>query len=189
LKRLGSVGRESMGVRVRIVDEHGEEVGPNVAGEITVRGDIVFPGYWRRKEATEEVLRNGWLHTGDVGYRDEEGYIFITDRVKDMIVSGGSNIYPREVEEILLQHPAIAEACIVGVPDAVWGEAVRAVVVLREGHKALEEDIIEFCRSRLASYKKPKAVDLVDHLPKNAYGKVTKKEIKARYWQSVTRTI
>jgi long-chain acyl-CoA synthetase len=189
LKRLASVGRESMGVRVRIIDEQGNEVAPNVAGEITVRGDIVFPGYWRRKEATDEVLRNGWLHTGDVGYRDEEGYIFITDRVKDMIISGGNNIYPREVEEVLLQHEAIAEACVVGVPDSKWGEAVQAVVVLRDGATTTEQDVIEFCRARLASYKKPKAVDFVDQLAKSAYGKVAKKEIKARYWQSAGRTI
>ncbi|CAB3744127.1 Long-chain-fatty-acid--CoA ligase FadD13 [Paraburkholderia sediminicola] len=189
LGKLGSVGRESLGVRVRIVDEHGKEVAPNVAGEITVRGDIVFPGYWRRKEATDEVLKNGWLHTGDVGYRDDRGYIFITDRVKDMIISGGSNIYPREVEEVLLQHEAIAEACVVGVPDGVWGEAVQAVVVLRENAAISPDDVIEFCRSRLASYKKPKAVDFVDHLPKNAYGKILKKEVKARYWQSATGAI
>jgi long-chain acyl-CoA synthetase len=189
LRRLGSVGRESLGVRVRIVDADGKEVAPNVSGEITVRGDIVFPGYWRRKEATDEVLRNGWLHTGDVGHRDEEGFIFITDRVKDMIISGGSNVYPREVEEILLQHEAIAEACVVGVPDSVWGEAVQAVVVLRQGAAATEAELIEFCRSRLASYKKPKAVDFVEDLPKSSYGKVLKKEVKARYWQSTSRSI
>ena len=189
LKRLASVGRESMGVRVRIVDEDGKEVAPNVAGEITVRGDIVFPGYWRREEATREALRNGWLHTGAVGHRDEEGYIYITDRVKDMIISGGSNIYPREVEEVLLKHEAIEEACVIGIPDPVWGEAVQAVVVLREGKTATEEEVVDFCREHLASYKKPKAVDFVDQLPKSAFGKVAKKEVKTKYWQSSTRTI
>jgi len=189
LRRLGSVGRESLGVRVRIVDEGGKEVGANVAGEITVRSDLVFPGYWRRKKATEEVLRNGWLHTGDIGFRDEEGYLFITDRVKDMIISGGSNIYPREVEEVLLQHEAVAEACVVGAPDITWGEAVQAVVVLRPGAAVTEEHLIEFCRSRLASYKKPKAVEFVDELPKSSYGKVLKKEVKARYWTNTSRTI
>lgn len=189
LKRLGSVGRESLGVRVRIVDDEGKEVPPNVAGEITVRGDIVFPGYWRNKDATDEVLREGWLHTGDVGVRDEEGYIYITDRVKDMIISGGSNIYPREVEEVLLQHEAVAEACVIGVPDNVWGEAVRAVVVLREGNQSREEELIEFCRSRLASYKKPTSVEIAEQLPKNAYGKVLKKEVKARYWGGASRAI
>ena len=189
LKRLGSVGRESMGVRVRIVDTGGREVGPNVAGEITVRGDLVFPGYWRRPAATDEVLRNGWLHTGDVGYRDEDGYLFITDRVKDMIISGGSNIYPREVEEVLLQHAAVSEACVIGVPDSVWGEAVHAVVILRPGAAVTETELIEFCRSRLASYKKPKAVEIAAELPKNSFGKVLKKEVKVRYWQSVARAI
>ncbi|CAB3745574.1 Long-chain-fatty-acid--CoA ligase [Paraburkholderia sediminicola] len=189
LERIGSVGREYPGVIMRIVDEQGNEVGSNVAGEITVRGDVVTPGYWRRREATDEVLKAGWLHTGDVGYRDDHGYIYITDRVKDMIISGGSNIYPREVEEILLQHEAIVEACVVGVPDEVWGEAVKAVVVLRAGPGVTEEDVIEFCRTRLASYKKPKSVDFVDHLPKNAYGKVLKKDVKARYWQTASRAI
>jgi acyl-CoA synthetase (AMP-forming)/AMP-acid ligase II len=189
LKRMGSAGRELPGVLLRIVDEDDNEVGPNVAGELTVRSNIVTPGYWKRNEATEEALRDGWLHTGDVGYRDERGYVFITDRVKDMIISGGSNIYPREVEEILLEHSAIAEACVVGVPDELWGEAVKAVVVQRAGCATSEDEVIEFCRGRLASYKKPKSVDFIDSLPKNAYGKVLKKEVKARYWQSVSRTI
>jgi len=133
VKRIASVGREYPGVLMRLVDEDGNEVGMNEPGEITVRGSIVMPGYWRRPEITAETLRNGWLHTGDVAYRDEKGYLFITDRVKDMIISGGSNIYPREVEEVLLQHEAVAEACVVGVPDDTWGESVKAVIVPRTG--------------------------------------------------------
>ncbi len=189
LVRTASAGRELPGILLRIVNEDGDEVGPNVAGELTVRGNTVMPGYWNRPEATQEALRNGWLHTGEVGYRDDLGYIFITDRVKDMIISGGSNIYPREVEEVLLAHPAVAEACVVGVPDEVWGESVKAVVVLRAQETASEEDVIEFCRLRLASYKKPKSVDFADVLPKNAYGKVLKKEVRARYWKSANRSI
>ncbi|MDI5929684.1 AMP-binding protein [Rhizobium leguminosarum] len=188
MKRLASIGREYPAVLMRIVDEDGQEVGSNVAGEITVRGNIVTPGYWNRPEATNEALKNGWLHTGDVGYRDEDGYIFITDRVKDMIISGGSNIYPREIEEVLLEHPAIDEACVIGVPDVVWGEAVKAVVVARDGFDDAEA-VIEFCRERLASYKKPKSVEFVDSLPKSAYGKVLKKDVKARYWQNSSRAI
>lgn len=189
MRRIASVGREHPGVVLRIVDEDGNEVGVNVAGEITVRGDIVMPGYWRRAAETEAALRDGWLHTGDVGYRDEDGFIFITDRVKDMIISGGSNIYPREVEEVLLQHDKVAEACVVGVPDEVWGESVKAVVVLRAGSTATEDEIIEFCRVRLATYKKPKSVDFVEELPKNNYGKVVKKDVKARYWRDAARAI
>jgi long-chain acyl-CoA synthetase len=189
LKRIASVGREYPGVLMRLVDEDGREVGVNEPGEITVRGSVVMPGYWRRPETTAETLRNGWLHTGDVACRDEEGYLFITDRVKDMIISGGSNIYPREVEEVLLQHPAVAQACVIGVPDDTWGEAVKAVVVLRAGTTATEEELTDFCRERLASYKKPRSVEFAQDLPKNAYGKVLKKDVKARYWRGVERAI
>jgi acyl-CoA synthetase (AMP-forming)/AMP-acid ligase II len=189
LKRLASVGREYPAVLMRIVGQDGNEAGPNVEGEMTVRGNIVTTGYWNREEATAEVLRDGWLHTGDVGYRDEEGYIFITDRVKDMIISGGSNIYPREVEEVLLRHHAVAEVCVVGVPDSVWGESVKAVVVLHSGVAATEDELIDFCRDSLASYKKPKSVDFVDELPKSAFGKVLKKDVKSRYWKAVSRAI
>jgi long-chain acyl-CoA synthetase len=188
-KRIASVGREYPGVLMRLVDEDGREVGINEPGEITVRGSIVMPGYWRRPETTAETLRNGWLHTGDVACRDEEGYLFITDRVKDMIISGGSNIYPREVEEVLLQHPAVAQACVIGVPDDTWGESVKAVVVLRAGVTATEEELTDFCRDRLASYKKPRSVEFAEDLPKNAYGKVLKKDVKARYWREVERAI
>ena len=169
---------------LRIVDRQGREVARNVQGEITARSDVVMPGYWNRPEATAEALKDGWLHTGDIGYVDDDGYLFLTDRVKDMIISGGSNIYPREVEEVLLQHEAIDEACVIGIPDETWGESVKAVVVLKVGAVApTGEELIEFCRSRLASYKKPKSVDFVETLPKNAYGKVLKRELKAAYWQ------
>lgn len=132
---------------------------------------------------------NGWLRTGDVGYMDEHGYLYILDRTKDMIISGGNNIYPREVEEVLLCHPAIQEVCVFGVPDPEWGEAVKAVVALRPGHAATEAELISFCRNHLASYKKPRSVDFVEELPKNAYGKVLKRDLRARYWDGRTRRV
>jgi long-chain acyl-CoA synthetase len=187
--RLGSAGREMPGVMVRTVDADGKPVAAGTPGEVIVRSDLVMPGYWNRPDATAEALKNGWLHTGDVGYLDPEGYLFITDRIKDMIISGGANIYPREVEEVLLQHPAVAEVCVIGVPDEQWGESVKAVVVLDAERTATAEELIAFVRERMASYKKPKTVDFVASLPKSAFGKVLKRELRAPYWTDVTRTV
>src|SRR5439155_1269572 len=182
-------GREMPAVMIRIVDDDDRLVAANQAGEIVVRGDLVMSGYWNRPAATAETLRGGWLHTGDVGHLDEDGYVYITDRKKDLIISGGSNIYPREVEEVLLQHQAVSEACVVGVPDDKWGEAVKAVVVLRDGASLDEATLIAFCQERIASYKKPKSVDFVEALPKSAYGKVLKRELRDRYWADRDRRV
>ncbi|MBA8910544.1 acyl-CoA synthetase [Aminobacter ciceronei] len=187
--RLGSAGREMPGVMVRIVDADGNPAPTGTPGEVTVRSDLVMPSYWNRPNATAEALKNGWLHTGDVGYLDEFGYLFITDRIKDMIISGGANIYPREVEEVLLQHPAVAEVCVIGVPDEQWGESVKAVVVLQEDQSASSEELINFARERIASYKKPKSVDFVASLPKSAFGKVLKRELRQPYWAAETRAV
>ncbi|TIP30737.1 MAG: long-chain fatty acid--CoA ligase [Mesorhizobium sp.] len=189
VRRLGSAGREMPGVMIRVVDEAGHPVQPGVHGEITVRSDLVMKGYWNRPDATVETLRDGWLHTGDVGYLDEAGYLFITDRIKDMIISGGSNIYPREIEEILLEHPAVAEVSVVGIPDERWGESVKAFVVLRDGIQASDAELIEHCRSRIASYKKPKSIEFIEQLPKSTYGKVLKRELRAPYWKDQVRNI
>jgi len=189
LKRLGSAGREMPGVEVRIHGPDDRPLPPGQMGEIVVRSDLVMKGYWNRPEATAETLRNGWLHTGDVGYLDAEGYLFITDRMKDLIISGGSNIYPREVEEVLCAHPAVAEAAVVGVPDAKWGEAVKAILVLKPDRSASEAEIVEHCRARMASYKKPQSVDFVEALPKSALGKVLKRELRDRYWQGLDRRL
>lgn len=187
--RLGSAGREMPGVMVRTVDADGKPVPVGTPGEVIVRSDLVMPGYWNRPDATAEALKDGWLHTGDVGHLDAEGYLFITDRIKDMIISGGANIYPREVEEVLLQHPAVAEACVIGVPDEQWGESVKAVVVLDPEHAVTAEELIAFSRERMASYKKPKTVDFVSALPKSAFGKVLKRELRAPYWTDASRTV
>jgi long-chain acyl-CoA synthetase len=149
-------------------------------GEVCVRGDIVMAGYLNDPEATATALANGWLHTGDLGRLDERGYLTLVDRSKDLIISGGSNIYPREVEEILLLHPAIKEAAVIGVPDAEWGESVLAAVVKKEGHIPDEQELDLFCLEHIARFKRPKRYVFVDELPKNATGKVLKRELRER---------
>jgi acyl-CoA synthetase (AMP-forming)/AMP-acid ligase II len=146
-------------------------------------------GSWKRPEATAETLRNGWLHTGDIGRMDEQGYVFILDRNKDMVISGGLNVYPREIEEVLLRHPAISQAAVIGVPDPKWGEAVKAVVVADGGAGLDEAAVIAFAAEHLAGYKKPKSVDFVDDLPKTTYGKIDKKAIRAPYWAGRDRMV
>ena len=188
-RRLSSAGRETTGVQVRIFDDRDEPVPAGTPGEIVVRGDLVMKGYWNRPDATAETLRHGWLHTGDVGYLDADGYLYVTDRKKDMIISGGSNIYPREVEEVICTHPAVQEVTVIGVPDEKWGESVKALVVLRPEAHASEADIIEHCRQRLASYKKPSSVAFLGELPKNAYGKVLKRELREPYWAGRSRNV
>jgi acyl-CoA synthetase (AMP-forming)/AMP-acid ligase II len=189
LRRLGSAGRATTAVQVRIVDEADRPVPPGTLGEIVVRGDLVMKGYWNKPEATAETLRGGWLHTGDIGSLDQDGYLYITDRKKDMIISGGSNIYPREIEEVICQHPAVFEVSVIGVPDDKWGEAVKALVVLRPGESATEVLLIEHCKRHLASYKKPQSVEFLPVLPKNAYGKVLKRELRDRYWADRRRKV
>lgn len=181
VRRLASVGREPVGMMVRVVDDRNRPLPVGEPGEIVVKGDLVMKGYWNKPEATAEAIVDGWLHTGDVGYLDADGYLFLTDRKKDMIISGGSNIYSREVEEVLFTHPAVAEAAVIGVPDPKWGESVLAIVVLRAGMDASEQDIIEHCRANIASFKKPKAVEFVESLPKSSYGKILKRELRERF--------
>ncbi len=187
--RLASAGRETPAVRVRVVDDDDRPVAAGTMGEIVVRGDLVMKGYWNNAAATAETLRGGWLHTGDVGCLDPDGYLFITDRKKDMIISGGSNIYPREVEEVVLRHPAVSEVSVIGVPDDKWGEAVKALVVVRAGGRVSEAELVEHCRRHLAPYKKPQSVEFLEALPKNAYGKILKRELRQRYWTGRLRQV
>jgi acyl-CoA synthetase (AMP-forming)/AMP-acid ligase II len=178
---LASVGRPLRGTSVRIVDAAGEPVPVGEIGEITVRGPQLMRGYWQRSEATTETLREGWLHTGDAGRLDAEGYLYITDRTKDMIISGGLNVYPRMVEDVLHAHPAVAEAAVIGVPDERWGETVQAVVVPRPGAPVEPAELVAFCRGRLGTHQRPRSVDIVDALPRTATGKVRKRELRERY--------
>jgi long-chain acyl-CoA synthetase len=178
VERLGSVGRAQVGVEVTVLDEHDQPVAADAIGEVCVRGDTVMAGYLHNSQATAEALRSGWLHTGDLGRFDAAGYLTLVDRSKDLIISGGSNIYPREVEEVLLMHPAVKEAAVIGEPHPEWGEAVVAVLVKEAGHTPDEKELDLFCLERIARFKRPKRYVFVDELPKNATGKVLKRELR-----------
>ena len=184
IERLASCGREVAGVSVRVVDADDVPVAPGGVGEVVARGPNVMLGYWRRPEESAEALRNGWMHTGDVARIDPEGYIYIVDRSKDMIVSGGENVFTTETENALYEHPAVLEAAVFGIPDERWGESVHATVVERERGTATEADLIEHCRSLIAAYKCPKSVALHDQpLPKSGAGKILKTDLRAPYWE------
>jgi long-chain acyl-CoA synthetase len=163
---------------VKIVDPHGQEVPRGTVGEIIVRGPNVMQGYWNKPEETARALRDGWLHTGDGAYMDEQGYLFIVDRLKDMIVSGGENVYSAEVENVLARHPAVALAAVIGIPHEQWGEAVHAVVVRKPGAEVDEEQLRLYCREFIAGYKCPKSVEFRDALPLSAAGKILKRELR-----------
>jgi len=186
---LLSAGRAVLGTDVRVVDEQDEVLANGELGEIVARGPQLMRGYWNRPDATAEAMRGGWMHTGDAGVLDDEGYLYVRDRVKDMIVSGGENIYPREIEEVLFQHPAVADAAVIGVPNERFGEAVRAIVVLRPGARAAADELIEFCRGRIADYKRPRSVAFMDELPRNPSGKVLKRELREEAWSGEGRRI
>ena len=187
--RLMGIGRPSIMRRVAIVDEAGEAVAPGTAGEVAVKSWGVAPGYENNPDATAEAFKNGWYLTGDVGVADAEGYVTLVDRKKDMIVSGGFNIYPAEVERELLSHRDVLEAAVIGVPDPDWGEAVKAIVETREGASVTAAELIALCKERLGSLRAPKSVEFRDELPRNATGKVLKRELRAPYWEGRQRTI
>jgi long-chain acyl-CoA synthetase len=188
---LRSCGKPFAWVDVRVVDaETGTDVEPGTVGELWTRSMQNMAGYWRNADATSAAMTaDGWFKTGDAGYYDQDGFLFLHDRVKDMIVSGGENIYPAEVENVLARHPDIVDVAVVGVPDERWGEAVKAVVVVREGSAPTEADLIAFTREYLAGYKLPKSVAFADVLPRNPSGKLLKREIRAPYWEGAERQI
>jgi long-chain acyl-CoA synthetase len=177
-KKIGSIGPALPGQEVRIMDENGNFLGPNQVGEIVIRGDNVMVGYFGKEEETKKTLKDGWLHTGDIGYVDEEGFFYIVDRSKDMIIKGGENIYPKEVEDVLHQHPKVHDAAVIGVKHEIHGEEVKAFIVPKIGEKITEEEIIEFASKHLADYKVPRIVEFVIGLPTNPVGKVMKKELR-----------
>jgi fatty-acyl-CoA synthase len=191
LRFKAKTGREFIGVELRVVNDRGEEVRKDEkeVGEIIVKGDIVTRGYWKLPEETRKGIREGWLYTGDLAVMDEEGYVTIVDRKKDMILTGGENVYSTEVENTLYMHPAILECAVVGVPDDKWGEVVKGVVVLRTGQQATEQEIVEFCKERMAHYKAPKSIDFIDALPRTGSGKIHKKSLRDRYWEGYTKRV
>ena len=189
LGKLRSTGRAHDGLELRIVDPDGNAVAPGVVGEILLRSPWNMRGYWRNPAATAEALRDGWLRTGDAGYVDSDGYLYIHDRVKDMIVTGGENVYPAEVEHALFGHPAIAEVAVIGVPDDRWGEAVKALIVLKPGVTLDRESILSFARARIAGYKLPKSIDVVTQLPRNASGKLLRRVLREPFWRAHARQV
>jgi len=175
---LASCGQPCIGVQVRIVDDEGEDLPPGEVGEIIVRSSLLMTEYWQQPKETENVIKNGWLHTGDMGYYDNNAYIYVVDRKKDMIITGGENVYSKEVEDVLYQHPAVYEAAVIGIEDSHWIECVHAVIVKNNGAQVTDEEIIAFCKERIAKYKAPKSIEFVKELPKSPQGKILKRELK-----------
>ncbi len=187
--KLRSCGLPYPGFVIEVLDENGDPVPQGKVGEITIQAPTVMKGYWGKPEATAKAIVNGKFYTGDAGFFDEEGYLFIYDRVKDMIVSGGENIYPAEVENALMSHPGIADVAVIGVPDAKWGEAVKGMVVLKPGADASADDIIAFAKTRIASYKAPKSIDFIEGLPRNPSGKILRRELREPFWAGKERRV
>jgi long-chain acyl-CoA synthetase len=177
-RKPGSIGTPVGGTEIRLVDDEDKDVPAGEPGELVMRGPFVMAGYWDREDATEEVMRDGWFHTGDIATVDEDGYYFIVDRKKDLIIRGGYNVYPRELEEVLYEHPGVREAAVLGVPHDSLGEEVGAAVVLKDGESVTPEELRDYMRARVAAYKYPRVVWLTDELPKGPTGKILKREIE-----------
>lgn len=187
--RLRSCGRAWPGIEVKIVDASGVEVGVREVGELVIRAPLLMKGYWNQPEATAEALRGGWMHSGDAAYRDAEGYFYIYDRLKDMIVTGAENVYPAEVENAIYGHPHVQDVAVIGVPDAQWGEAVKALVVLKPDAPQEPDSIVAWARERIAGYKAPKSVDFIAAIPRNASGKILRRELREPFWVGHTRRV
>ena len=189
-QRMRSAGKPLAGVEIAILDGEGNRLRAGQVGEIATRSMANMKGYWNLPEASKRTMtEDGWLRTGDAGYLDEDGYVYVHDRVKDMIISGAENIYPAEVESAIFGHPAIAEVAVIGVPDDKWGEAVKAVVVLKEGADVSPDEIIAFARTRIAGFKAPRTVDFIEALPRNPSGKILKRELREPYWAGKDRRV
>jgi acyl-CoA synthetase (AMP-forming)/AMP-acid ligase II len=176
-----SAGRAAPYARVKIVDENDGEVPRGTVGEIVAAGEHVMLGYWKQPEATAEAVRAGWMHTGDGGYMDERGYVYVVDRIKDMIISGGENVYSIEVENVVARHPAIAQVAVIGVPDEIWGERVHAVVTLAPGSALDLDELRDFCKQDIAGYKAPRSLEIVEQLPLSGAGKILKRTLRAQH--------
>ncbi|WP_392756066.1 long-chain fatty acid--CoA ligase [Streptomyces sp. LN590] len=187
--RLRSAGRALASTEVRVVDIEDREVPRGTVGEVVARGGNVMLGYWNKPEETAEALRGGWMHTGDAGYLDEEGYLYLVDRMKDMIVTGGENVYSAEVENAVAKHPAVASCAVIGVPDATWGERIHAVIVLQPGRGSTAEEIREHCKALIAGYKSPRTCEFVESLPLSPAGKILKRDLRKPYWENAERSV
>jgi acyl-CoA synthetase (AMP-forming)/AMP-acid ligase II len=181
IKRLNSVGKPNPGVQIRIIDNEGKNLPSGKAGKILAKGPTIMTGYWKAPEATAQIFQDGWLDTGDMGYLDEDGYLFLGGREKDIIIRGGENIAPMEIENVLDTHPGVAESAVIGLADEEWGETVRAVVVLKKDMKATEDELIAYCHKRLASFKRPTSIVFVESLPRNPLGKIMKRILREQF--------
>ncbi|MDQ0158125.1 class I adenylate-forming enzyme family protein [Alkalibacillus salilacus] len=184
-EKLESAGRTGPFVEMKIIDEYGNEQEDETVGEIVCKGSLVMQGYWNNPEETDKTLKDGWLYTGDLGWKDDKGYLHIVDRIKDVIISGGVNIYPREIEEVLNKHDGVKETCVIGVPDDKWGESVIAYVVPNNQVEVNEDELVSLCKENLASFKKPKGVYLTEELPKSSYGKILKRKLREHHFEGV----
>jgi len=188
-KKMKSCGKAVPGTEIRVVDSNGTDCAVDEVGELIVSGQQIMKGYWNRPDETRKAIRDGWLYTGDAGYFDSDGFLYIHDRMKDMVISGGENVYPAEVESVLAGCDGVADVAVIGVPDRRWGEAVKALVILKAGLKITEADVIGHARAHIAAYKCPKSVDFVDSIPRNPSGKILKNILREPYWKGHERRV